>query len=70
MPVFGLAMVNYLLNLATNVSCPSNLSIGGGVGVLFSRLLLATLFVAGEITLLAYLYYSHELHKNGVESGY
>ncbi len=70
MSVFSLALANYLLTSATNISCPTNVSFGGGVGVLFSRLLLASLFVAGEITLLFYLYYSHVLHKNGVESGY
>ncbi|OQW47254.1 MAG: hypothetical protein A4S09_15790 [Proteobacteria bacterium SG_bin7] len=70
MPIFGLAFANYLLTLATNVSCSSSLSFGGGIGVLFSRLILAFFFVVGEVTLLAYLYYSHVLHKNGLESGY
>lgn len=70
MSVFYLALANYLLTSATNVSCAANVSLGGGIGVLFSRLMLAALFVAGEITLLAYLYYGHVLHKNGVESGY
>lgn len=70
MSIFNLALANYLFTSATDISCPSNVSFSGGFGVLFSRLLLGGLLVAGEITFLLYLYYGRVLHKNGVESGY
>jgi hypothetical protein len=43
---------------------------GTSIGTLVSRFFIAALFVVGEITLLTFLYYSHVLQKNGLESGY